>query len=92
MTRQYIAGELSSLLAEFRPAPTDVLTDALDKLRREVEVSPVGRLPRLARQATTLTDAICWAALAQGDAHGFCRYATNAAMLHEFSDNARLLG
>ena len=92
MTQQYIAGEFSSLLAELRPAPNEALTDALDTLRREVEVGPLARLPRLARKAMTLTDAICWRALAQGDASGFCRYATSAAMLQEFSDNAHLLG
>jgi len=92
MTQQYIAGEFSSLLAELRPAPNEALTDALDTLRREVEVGPPARLPRLARKAMTLTDAICWTALAQGDASGFCRYATGAATLQEFSDNAHLLG
>lgn len=91
MTQHYIAGEFSSLLAELRSAPTDALADALDALRQEVEAVPVASLPRLARQAVTLTDAICWAALTQGDSNGFCRYAGTAARLHEFSDNAHLL-
>jgi hypothetical protein len=91
MTQQYIAGEFSSLLAELRPAPNESLTAALDDLRREVEASPLARLPRLALKAMTLTDVICWAALERGDASGFCRYANGAAMLQEFTDNADLL-
>ena len=91
MTQQYIAGELSSLLAELRPAPNETLTDALDTLRREVERGPLARLPRLTRRAMGLTDVICWAALAEGDATGFCRYATGAALLQEFGDSADLL-
>ena len=92
MTQQYIAGEFSSLLAELRPAPNEALTDALDELRREVEIGPLTRLPRLAQKAATLTDVICWAALEQGDTNSFCRYATGASMLHEFTANADLLG
>lgn len=92
MTQQYIAGEFSSLLADLRPAPNESLTGALDDLRREVETGPPARLPRLARRAMTLTDVICWAALEQGDATGFCRYADRAALLQEFTVAARLLG
>ena len=91
MTQQYIAGELSSLLAELRPAPNSSLTDALETLRREIETGPLTRLPRLARDAITLTDVICWTALDQGDAIGFHRYADGAAMLEEFGRSARLL-
>jgi hypothetical protein len=91
MTQQYIAGEFSSLLAELRPAPNESLSGALDELRREVETGPLTRLPSLAREAIVLTDAICWTALEQGDALGFRRYQTGAAVLYEFTDSAHLL-
>jgi hypothetical protein len=91
MTQQYIAGEFCSLLAELRPAPNESLTNALDELRREVEAGQLARLPRLAREAMTLTDLICWAALEQGDRNGFHRYADVAALLQEFSHSADLL-
>jgi hypothetical protein len=91
MTQQYIVGELSSLLAELRPAPSESLTNALDDLRRKVEVDPPARLPRLAREAMDLTDAICWAALEAGDPGSFRRYADGAAMLQEFTLSAKLL-
>jgi hypothetical protein len=89
MTQQYIVGQFSLLLAELQPPPGDWLA-AVGELRREVEVSPPARLPRLARQALILTDAICWAALEHGDAGGFTRCATTAAALRELADNAGL--
>jgi hypothetical protein len=91
MTQQYIAGELSALLAELRPAPDGALANALDDLRREVELGSLAGLPRLARRAMRLTDVICWSALDHGDADGFRRYATGAATLQEFTDSAGLL-
>jgi hypothetical protein len=91
MTQQYIVGEFSSLLADLRPAPSESLTNALDDLRREVEAGPLALLPRLAREAMTLTDVICWAALEAGDPGSFRRYADGAAMLQEFTTSASLL-
>ncbi len=90
MTQQYIAGEFSSLLAELRPAPSEPLATALDDLRQAVEAGPLGCLPRLAREAITLTDVICWAALEAGDPGSFHRYADGAAMLQEFTSSANL--
>jgi len=91
MTQQYILGELSSLLAELQPAPTDLLDDALHDLRRGVELSPPPMLPRLAKEAMTLTDMICWSALDQGNVSGFCRYASTAVALRDFTVSASLL-
>lgn len=91
MTQQYIAGEFSSLLAELRPAPSESLLNALDDLRRAVEMGPLTRLPRLAHRAMTLTDVFCWAALEAGDPVSFRRYADGAALLEEFTVNANLL-
>ena len=91
MTQQYILGELSSLLAELQPAPTALLDQALHDMRREVELSTVPILPRLATDAMTLTDTICWTALDQGNVAGFCRYASIAAALGDFTVSASLL-
>ena len=90
MTQQYIVGQFSLLLAELQPAPGEWLVVVGD-LRREVESSPLPMLPQLAHEAIDLTDLICWAALEQGDVGGFCRYATAAVALREFTANAGLL-
>jgi hypothetical protein len=90
VTQQYIVGEFSSLLAELQPVPGALLA-AVDDLRREVECSPLPRLPLLAHRALNLADVICWAALEDGDVTGFCRYAKMACALGEFTENAGLL-
>jgi hypothetical protein len=90
MTQQYIIGQFSALLEELQPPPGERLADAVHDLRRRVESSPLPMLPQLARQAMNLTDTICWAALERGDQNGFCRYATTAVALAEFTDSARL--
>jgi hypothetical protein len=90
MTQQYIVGQFSSLLAELQPATGEGLATLAD-LRREVECSPLPVLPQLAHEALNLTDMICWAALEQGDAGGFCRSAGAAVALREFTANAGLL-
>ncbi len=91
MTQQYIVGEFSSLLAELQPVPSASLGKALHDLRRDVELGPLPVLPRLAREAMTLTEMICWVALEQGDLCGFSRYADVAAALREFTVSANLL-
>jgi hypothetical protein len=91
MTQQYIVGEFSSLLAELQPAPSALLGDALHDLRRDVELGPPPVLPRLAQEAMTLSDMICWAALEQGDVSGFSRYVGAAVALREFTVSANLL-
>jgi hypothetical protein len=90
MTQQYIVGEFSSLLAELGHAPEKSLADDLESLRREVECAAPTYLPKLVRDAITLTDWICWTALEQGDGGGFDPYARGAARLHQFSDNANV--
>ncbi len=91
MTQQYIVGEFSSLLAELQPVPSASLGNALHDLRRDVELGPLTMLPRLAQEAMTLTDMICWVALEQGDVSGFCRYVGAAVALREFTVSADLL-
>jgi hypothetical protein len=90
MTQQYMVGELSSLLAELQPIPGEWRA-AVDELRRQVERSAPSELPRPACEAMDLTDMICWAALEQGDVSGFCRCATIAVALRDFTANAGLL-
>jgi hypothetical protein len=91
MTQQYIAGEFSALLAELQPAPSASLANAVHDLRREIELGPLPGLPRLAREAMTLTDLTCWVALEQGDVGGFSRCAGAAVALREFAVSANLL-
>ncbi|HYM50864.1 MAG TPA: hypothetical protein VET65_09890 [Candidatus Limnocylindrales bacterium] len=91
MTKQYLVGELSSLLACLLPVPDESLGNALRDLRREVEAGPVSSLPPLARQAVTLTDLICWVTLERGDVARFCRDVDTAVALREFALSADLL-
>jgi hypothetical protein len=90
MTQQYIIGQFSLLLAELEPSSAEWLV-AVHDLRREVESSPLPMLPPLAREAMTLTDMICCAALEEGNVSGFCRYAETAVALREFAADADLL-
>lgn len=78
------------MLADLQPAPGDCVA-AVERLRHEVEHSPVWRLGPLAREAMSLTDVVCFAALEVGDESGFSRYATTAALLRDFGENAGLL-
>jgi hypothetical protein len=91
VTQQYLIGQFSVLLEDLQPPPGERLAAAVYDLRREVESSPPAMLGSLAREAMSLTDAICWAALERGDSQGFCRYAAGALALGEFTDAAGLL-
>ena len=90
MTQQYIVGQFSSLLGDLQPAP-DEWVAAVDELRREVESSPLYVLPKLAHEALSLTDVVCWSALEQGQVSAFEGYAKAAVALREFTENAGLL-
>lgn len=92
MTQQYLIGQFSALLGDLQPPPGECLAETVHDLRREVESSPFAMLPVLAREAMSLTDVICWAALERGDSSGFCRYAKVAVTLGEFTDSAGLVG
>jgi hypothetical protein len=91
VTQQYLIGQFSVLLEDLQPPPGERLAAAVHDLRREVESSPPSMLPSLAREAMSLTDAICWAALERGDSQGFCHYAAGAFALGAFTDAARFL-
>jgi hypothetical protein len=85
LTQQYIAGELSSLLAALEPANEEHLEAAVGHLRHEVEFGPLARLPQLARDALDLTDVICWSELKRGDTDAFYRHARAADALRDFA-------
>lgn len=90
MTQQYIIGEFSALLADLEPTAQGRVGDAVCNLRREVERSPLARLPQLTREALELTDMLCWCTLDLGDVHGFSRCAETASALREFTVSANL--
>ena len=89
MPQHHMIGELSVLLAELETIPGERLA-AVDRLRRQVEHSPLPSLPHLALEATQLTDTMCWAALEQGDINGFQRCVSTAVALRDFTAAADL--
>jgi len=92
MTRQYLAGELSVLLAHLQAAAT---TDAAARdawsLRHAAETEPIPALGRVAVRALVLAEGLCWDSLNRGDTEAFTRQAAVCAELHEFGVCAGLL-
>jgi hypothetical protein len=92
MTQQYIAGELSVLLARLQAAATtQAAIRDVAQLRREAETGPVTRLPSLVVRALELTDRLCWDSLERGDPAAFTRQGAICAELRDFGVCARLL-
>jgi hypothetical protein len=91
MTQQYVVGQLSVLLGDLERSASQ-WQPAVRNLRREVESSPLGGLPRLAEEAIGLSDTICWAALEHGDVSRFRGCVNSACALGEFIDCAGLSG
>ena len=92
MTQQYLAGELSVLLAEMQTTVSNQDTAcAVTHLRAAAETRPVGSLAAVAVQALNLINAACWASVAGGDIDAFSRQARVAAELHDFGVCAGLL-
>jgi len=89
MTQQYVVGQFSVLLGELEEAAAEQRS-SVHSLRREVELSPLTRLPELADEVMELADAICWSALQRGDVKRFSSCARSAAELGEFVDSAGL--
>src|SRR5690349_5700044 len=68
MTQQYLAGELSVLLAEMQATVSDpAAACAAVRLRGEVETRPVAALAAVALRALDLINAACWESVACGD-------------------------
>ena len=92
MTQQYIAGELSLLLAQLRmAATTEASARDVAGLRQEAETLPLGALFSVTARAIALADVMCWGSVARGDTATFSRQATAAAELYEFGLCAGLL-
>lgn len=92
MTQQYLAGELSLLLAQLRSVATDEgSAHDVAVLRREAETLPPTALASVASRAISLADRICWESIARGDTASFSHQAEAVARLHEFSVCAQLL-
>lgn len=92
MTQQYLAGELSMLLARLQ-AVTTTEAAAQDAwcLRHAAENEPVCALGGLTARALTLTERLCWDSLSRGDTASFTRQAAVGAELREFGVCAGLL-
>jgi hypothetical protein len=92
MTQQYLAGELSVLLARLQAVTADEVSACeVARLRRAAETGPLCALTGLELRALELADALCWASLARGDPAAFDRQAVVGAELREFGVCAGLL-
>lgn len=92
MTQQYLAGELSLLLAQLQAVATN--TDWVQdfaRLRQEAETMPLERLPLVAMRALELADTLCWDSLTRGDTGAFVRQAAICDELWQFGLCADLL-
>jgi hypothetical protein len=92
MTQQYLAGELSLLLAQLQAVASDQ-PNVVDvaRLRQEAETLPVAALTSVTVRALRLIDVLCWDSVARGDAVAFDRQAAVSAELYEFGVCADLL-
>jgi hypothetical protein len=92
MTQQYIAGELSVLLARLQAVAADeaCARDAA-RLRHEAETWPLTALASVAVRALALEEDLCWGSLTRGDVASFTRQSVVGADLREFSLCAGLL-
>jgi hypothetical protein len=92
MTQQYLAGELSVLLARLQAVATNqAAVGDVAQLRREVESGPVTALPSMVVRALALTDGLCWDSLEQGDNAAFTCQAAICSELRDFGVCACLL-
>jgi hypothetical protein len=93
MTDQYLAGELSLLLAQLQAVVTSQ-TAARDvaRLRREAETRPPAALGSVVVRALCLVDGLCWDSLTRGDMPAFTCLVTAGADLRQFGVCASLLG
>jgi len=92
MTQQYLAGELSLLLAQLQTVATDnARVRDLARLRQEAETRPLPALPSVAVRALELADSVCWDSLARGDTAAFVHQAAICAELWQFGVCAGLL-
>jgi hypothetical protein len=92
VTEQYLAGELSLLLARLQQAVADPASgSAFEELRKEAETAPVAALGSVAARALRLGDTVCWESVSRSDTAAFSSQASAAAELYEFGLCAGLL-
>lgn len=85
VTRQYLAGELSVLLAQVQAVTTSEQTRReASSLRRLAETLPIQRLGSVTVCALAFTERLCWDSLGRGDAIAFARQSAVCVELHEF--------
>jgi len=93
MTQQYLAGELSLILARLQAVATNQASARdVAYLRHEAESGPLTALPSVAVRALGVTDCLCWDSLTRGDTEAFTRQAVIGVELREFGVCAGLLG
>jgi len=92
MTQQYLAGELSMLLARLQAVtPSVASAGEVAQLRREAETLPTSALAPVTARALELADGLCWKSLIEGDTDCFGRLAVVGAQLREFGVCAGML-
>jgi hypothetical protein len=92
MTQQYLAGEVSLLLAQLQAVAVEPpFAREVAKLRTDAETSPPGVLTAVLIRALEATDTVCWDSLARGDMTAFNCQAATGAELREFGVCAGLL-
>jgi hypothetical protein len=91
MTQQYLAGELSVLLAELQEVTSGERAGEVAGLRRAAETVPLTALPGVETRALAVVDGLCWQSLSRGDLTSFERQALVGTQLWEFGVCARLL-
>ena len=92
MTQQYLAGELSVLLAHLQAVTT---TETAQRnawsLRHAAETGPIVALGSVTVRALALAENLCWDSLSRGDTMAFSRQAAVCDELREFGVCAGLL-
>lgn len=92
MTQQYLAGEMSVILAELQAAATEAgSVRDVAHLRHEAERGPLTLLPCVAARALEAGDRVCWDSLSRGDVDSFLHQTAVCAELWRFGVCAGLL-
>jgi hypothetical protein len=92
MTQQYLAGELSLILAQLGVVATSPASrSAAAQLRELAETTPVAALSAVVVRALELIDSLCWESLQRGDASAFARQSALGAELRDFGVCASLI-
>jgi hypothetical protein len=90
MTRQYLIGELSSLLGELQAAARSASAEGVADLRREAETGPPTALSSTAARALEEANRMSWDSLVRGDSAAFVRQVAICGELWEFGVSAGL--